>query len=139
MLSLRTSDINSVPLNLPTVCGDPRINKKQKLFRDDFYIFFYPNSNIYTHENKREGKFYSLKSVEERDNLVSYLKTKFARFALALHKATNWNTVIRYIENIPLPPLDRKWNNETIMEYYSLSPLHKEHIISFIPDYYEKI
>ncbi len=136
LLSLRTSNINSVPLNLPTVCGDPRSNKKEMLVRDDFYIFFYPNSNMKTHENN-EGRFYSLNSEEERDNLVSYLKTKFARFALALNKATNRNNVIRYIENVPLPPLDVEWTDELVYEYYGLNVEQISAIESFVPTYYK--
>ncbi len=137
LLSLRTSNINSVPLNLPTVCGHPVVKDKKKLFSDDFHTFFYHNSNIYTYENKREGKFYSLNSVEERDSLVSYLKTKFARFSLALNKATNWNTVIRYIESVPLPPLDRNWTEESVMEYYGLTETQRDSIDQFIPTYYK--
>lgn len=136
LLSLRTSNINLVPLNLPTICGHPVVNNERKLFSDDFYTFFYHNSNIYTSENN-EGKFYSLNSEEERDSLVSYLKTKYARFALALNKATNRNNVSRYIENVPLPSLDQKWNDESIMEYYSLNQQQKDAINNFIPDYYK--
>lgn len=136
LLSLRTSNINSVPLNLNSVVGHQEQRVSTRFFCDDFYTFFYRNSNIYTHENKREGKFYSLNSVEERDSLVSYLKTKFARFALALHKATNWNTVIRYVENVPLPPLDVKWTDELVYEYYGLSQEQINSIESFIPTYY---
>lgn len=136
LLSLRTSNVNSVPLNLPTVCGHPVVNDSKKLFGDDFHTFFYHNSNIYTHENN-EGRFYSLKSGEERDNLVSYLKTKFARFALSLNKATNRNNVIRYIENVPLPPLDVAWNDEGVYEYYGLSSDQIDSIESFIPTYYK--
>jgi len=136
LLSLRTSNINSVPLNLPTICGHPVVNNEKKLFNDDFYTFFYHNSNIYTSENN-EGKFYSLNSEEERDSLVSYLKTKYARFALALNKATNRNNVSRYIENVPLPPLDQKWDDGSVMEYYGLNQQQKDAIASFIPDYYK--
>lgn len=135
LLSLRTSNPNSVPLNLPTICGHPVVNNEKKLFADDFYTFFYHNSNIYTHENN-EGKFYSLNTEEERDSLVSYLKTKYARFALALNKATNRNNVSRYIENIPLPPLDRKWTDATVMQYYGLTEQQKNQIDSFVPNYY---
>lgn len=136
LLSLRTSNINSIPLNLPTICGHPVVNNEKKLFSDDFYTFFYHNSNIYTSENN-EGKFYSLNSEEERDNLVSYLKTKYARFALALNKATNRNNVSRYIENVPLPFLDQKWDDESVMEYYGLNQQQKDAINNFIPDYYK--
>jgi len=136
LLSLRTSNINSVPLNLPTICGHSVSKDPKKLYFDDFHIFFSRKSNIYTHENN-EGRFYSLNSEEERDNLVSYLKTKFARFALALNKATNRNNVIRYIENVPLPPLDRQWTEESVMEYYGLTETQRDSINQFIPTYYK--
>jgi hypothetical protein len=135
LLQLRTSNPNLIPLNLPTICGHPVTNREHKLFADDFYTFFYHNSNIYTSHNN-EGKFYSLNSVEERDNLVSYLKTKFARYALAINKATNRNNVSRYISNIPLPPLDVKWTDQTVYEHYSLNQEEIDNINSTIPDYY---
>ena len=86
--------------------------------------------------DSNEGKFYSLNSEEERENLLSYLKTKFARFALALNKATNRNNVSRYIANTPLPPLDREWTEESIMDYYRLTQDQRDSINSFLPDYY---
>ena len=135
LLSLRTCDGSKVPLNLPTVCGDFRSTDPKQLARNDTYLFYYPNSKIYTHENN-EGKFYSLNSEEERENLLSYLKTKFARFALALNKATNRNNVSRYIVNTPLPPLDREWTEESIMDYYRLTQDQRDSINSFLPDYY---
>ncbi len=135
LLSLRTSDYNSVPLNLPTICGDPRSKNPEDLFRVDFYIFYYPNSDLCS-TNNSEGKFYSLNSVEERDSLLSYLKTKYARFALALNKSGTRNNVSRYIKNIPLPPLDRQWSDSTIVEHYNLTQDEWESIDSFIPDYY---
>ena len=137
LLSLRTSDLSSgkIPLNLPTICGDFRSKDPNNLARVDTYIFYYPNSNLYTHKNN-EGKFYVLNSEKERDNLLSYLKTKYARFALALNKATNRNNVSRYIENVPLPPLDHAWTEESVMEYYGVTKEQKESINSFIPDYY---
>ena len=135
LLSLRTSDYNKVPLNLPVVCGDPRSKSPDNLVRVDFYIFYYPNSNLYS-TNNSEGKFYSLNSVEERDSLLSYLKTKYARFALALNKAGMRNNVSRYIKNIPLPPLDRQWDDKAVVEYYGLTQDEWDSIDSFIPDYY---
>ena len=135
LLELRTSNHNSVPLNLPTICGHPVVNDKTKLFGDDFFTFFYRNSNIYTSDNN-EGKFYSLKTEDERDSLVSYLKTKFARFSLAINKANIRNNVKGYVSNVPLPPLDRNWTDDLIFEYYDLNQQEIDSINSFIPDYY---
>jgi hypothetical protein len=136
LLSLRTSNLNLVPLNLPTICGHPVVNDESKLYGDDFHTFFYHNSNIYTYENN-EGKFYSLNNEEERENLISYLKTKFARFALALNKATNRNNVSRYIKNVPLLPLDQQWDDESVKEYFNISQEEWNSIDNFIPTYYK--
>ncbi len=135
LLSLRTSNYNAVPLALPTICGHPVVNNPKKLFSDDFFTYFYHNSNIFTTQNN-EGKFYSLASEEERDNLISYLKTKYARFALSINKSGNRNNVSRYIKNVPLPPLDQKWTDDSIMEYYRLTPDQKDAITTSIPNYY---
>ena len=135
LLELRTSDINAVPLNLPTVIGDFRSKVSESLFCRDTYLFLYPNSDIYTAANN-EGKFYSLNSEEERDNLVSYLKTKFARFALALNKANSRNNVSRYVEHVPLPPIDKPWTDESVCEFYNLTSEEWAAIDNFIPDYY---
>ena len=136
LLSLRTSNLNLVPLNLPTICGHPVVNDESKLYCNDFHTFFSHNSNIYTHENN-EGKFYSLNNEEERENLISYLKTKFARFALALNKATNRNNVSRYIKNVPLIPLDQQWDDESVKEYFNISQEEWNSIDNFIPTYYK--
>ena len=40
------------------------------------------------------------------------------------------------LSNVPLPPLDREWTENSIMEYYSMTPEHIEYINNFIPDYY---
>ena len=137
LLSLRTTNLSygKIPLNLPTICGDFRSKDVKNLARVDTYLFYYPNSNLFTDKNN-EGKFYSLNSEKERDNLLSYLKTKFARFALALNKATNRNNVSRYIENIPLPPLDKSWTEETIVDYYKITKEQWNAIDEFIPTYY---
>ena len=67
---------------------------------------------------------------------MSYLKTKFARFALALNKATNRNNVIRYTKNVPLPPLDRQWDDDSVNQYYNVTQEEWQSIDNFIPTYY---
>jgi len=136
ILSLRTSDPNKIPLSLPVICGDPRSKDKASFVRKDFWIFFYPNSNMYNNKHA-ENQWYSFNTESERDSFVSYLKTKFARFALALNKTGNRNNISRYIKNVPLPPLDQMWTGESVMEYYGLNQKQKDNINNFIPDYYQ--
>lgn len=137
ILSLRTSDPNKVPLSLPVICGDPRTKSKEEFVRKDFWIFFYPNSDMYN-ANHAENQWYSFNNESERDSFVSYLKTKFARFALAINKTGNRNNISRYIKNVPLPSLDQIWTEDSIMEYYGLTQKQKDNINNFIPSYYEK-
>lgn len=136
ILSLRISDPNKIPLSIPVICGDPRTKLKEHFVRKDFWIFFYPNSDMYNYKHS-ENQWYSFNNEKERDSFVSYLKTKFARFALAINKTGNRNNISRYIKNIPLPSLDQNWTEDSIMEYYKLTQKQKENIRNFIPDYYE--
>lgn len=135
ILELRTSNMNMIPLALPATCGHINTSSDSELFKNDFFTFFYRNSKMYKYDHC-EGQFYSLTNEDERESLVSYLKTKFARFALALNKSNNWNVTIRYLEAVPLPPLDRLWTEESIMDYYDLRPDQRDNINEIIPNYY---
>jgi len=42
----------------------------------------------------------------------------------------------RYLNNVPLPPLDRQWTEDSIMEYYNFSEEQRNLINTFISDYY---
>ena len=46
------------------------------------------------------------------------------------------NNVSRYIKNVPLPPVDRQWTDEAVVEYYGLTQDEWNSIDSFIPQYY---
>ncbi len=135
ILELRTSNTNMVPLALPATCGHLNMSSDSQLFMSDFFTFFYRNSDMYKYDHC-EGQFYSLQNEDERESLVSYLKTKFARFALSLNKSNNWNVTIRYLEAVPLPPLDRQWTDDSVVEYYGVTQDQWDNIDSFIPDYY---
>jgi 16S rRNA G966 N2-methylase RsmD len=64
------------------------------------------------------------KDKKECKNLISYLRTRFANFCLSLRKVTQSITpdVCKWI---PLPPLDRLWNDDKIALYFSLSEKEK--------------
>lgn len=120
-------------LNINEVVGHHSKNANE-FFMNDFYAFFYRNSNM--NDSKLREKVVNLNSDTERDNLVSYLKTKFARFALSLNKVNSWNVSKRYFEAIPIPSLDHEWNDVLVKEHYNLTESQWDSINSFIPDYY---
>jgi len=120
-------------VSTPRVCGN-QTNKAEDFVSYDFYTFFYRNSDILTLDKK--NKLFQVSSVEERDSLISYLKTKVARFGLSICKVSQDAHIERYLNNVPLPPLDRTWTEESIMDYYNFSEDQRNLINTFIHDYY---
>jgi len=63
---------------------------------------------------------FNVSSEDEAKSLVSYMKTSLANKLLGLRKPSqdiNENTC----KWIPLPPLDRIWDNESVNKYYKLT------------------
>ena len=121
-------------LGCPRVVGHGKTMDPNKYASDDFHIFHYKNSDL--SNAGRNDKVFQLNNIEEVQSLKSYLETKFARFALSICKISQDSYVSRYFESVPLPPLDRQWTEQSIMEYYSIKSEHVEYINTFIPDYY---
>jgi site-specific DNA-methyltransferase (adenine-specific) len=63
---------------------------------------------------------FNVNSKIEADSLLSYLKTKFTNFLLKLRKVTH-NISKNTCKWIPLPPLDREWNDNDVYKYFELS------------------
>lgn len=68
------------------------------------------------------GSYISFKvaSKEEAESLASYMKTKLPNVLLGLRKCSqdiNGNTC----KWIPLPPLDRNWDNESVNKFFKLT------------------
>jgi len=120
-------------LNINEVVGH-HSKSSTSFFMNDFYAFFYKNSDMNGSEIRE--KVVNLNTDQERDYLISYLKTKFARFSLALNKVNSWNVSKRYFEAVPIPPLDREWDDNSVNLYYNLTEEQINSIDSFIPNYY---
>ena len=120
-------------VSTPRVCGN-QTKKAEDFVSYDFFTFFYRNSDIHTINPK--NKVFETQTEEEKSSLISYLKTKVARFGLSIHKISQDVHISRYLSSVPLPPLNRDWTEEGIMEYYGFTEDQKKHINSFISDYY---
>jgi hypothetical protein len=118
----------------PRTCGHAMSKDPDKFCTNDFYTFFYRKSDIWTLKPKEPC--YNVNNNKEGESLVSFMKTKFARFGLSIHKISRDSYLSRYLSNVPLPPLDREWTESSIMEYYSMTSEHIKYINNFIPDYY---
>jgi hypothetical protein len=134
LVSLKEKRSNRPFVGCPRVVGHGKTKEPGKYTTDDFMIFFYRNSKIT--ESKSDDTVFAVESKSETKSLVSYLKTKFARFGLSINKISQDLYVDRYLSNVPLPPLDRVWTDQNLAEYYSLTPAQVTYIDEFIPDYY---
>ena len=119
-------------LGCPNIVGNAITNNPNLYATHDFYTFHYRNSNLDT----SKGKVFKVNNESELASLKSYVKTKFARFGLSINKVSQHLYIKRYLDIIPLPPLDREWTDESLVEYYGLTKDQSEYIDSFIPDYY---
>ena len=121
-------------LKAPEICGDGRAKDKTKTCKDDFWTFFYERSDLYGY--KKGSRCFLLNSSEERANMVSYLKTKFARFALSINKVSQHLYIKRYLDCVPMPPLNQQWDDDSVFDYYNISQEDREYINNFIPNFY---
>jgi len=120
-------------ISTPRVCGN-QTKKAEDFISYDFFTFFYRKSEIFDINPK--NKVFITSSEAERDSLISYLKTKVARFGLSINKISQDAHISRYLESVPLPPLDREWTEKSIMDYYKFSEEQRNLINTFIADYY---
>ena len=122
-------------LKCPRISGDGRSMEKTKMCKDDFFTFFYDGSDL---EGKKLGApCVVLSNQDEVTNIRSYLRTKFARFCLSISKVTVDLYINRYLENVVVPPLDRKWDDQSVYDYFNVSEEDREYIDSFIPNFYQ--
>ena len=63
--------------------------------------------------------WFPLNSINECENLKSYLQTNFAQYLLSLRKITH-HIKPDTLKWIPLVPLDREWNDEMLFQYFNL-------------------
>ena len=121
-------------LKAPEICGDGRAKDRNKTCKDDFWTFFYERSDLNGY--KKGARCFLLNSSEEKANLYSYLKTKFARFALSINKVSQHLYIKRYLDSVPVPPLEQPWDDDSVFDYYNISQEDRDYIDNFIPDFY---
>lgn len=122
-------------LKAPEICGDGRAKTRDKVCKNDFWTFFYENSDLYG--TKKNARCFITNNEQERDSLYRFLKTDYARFALSICKVSQHLYIKRYLDNVPLPPLDRSWTNDSVYDYFSVSQEDREYISAFIPTFYK--
>jgi site-specific DNA-methyltransferase (adenine-specific) len=72
---------------------------------------------------------------QERDNFVSFLKTDFARFCLALRKF-NKNLSDGFFNMVPNMDWNRAWTDDDLFNHFNLDQNTRQFILDFIPDFH---
>ena len=115
------------------VSGDPN-----KMFKDDFYSFFPRNVKIdnFINYKKNTGKvsFFSFKTLEEANNFITFLKTRWAMFSLSIYK--NNQNIIGELASVPWLDWSRPWTEKDFENLIDATQEEKDFVYKNIPDYY---
>lgn len=74
-------------------------------------------------ENEIHSRSYisfKINNKEEAENLISYMKCKLTHILLSLRKQTHNLCNANYFKWIPIIPLNQKWDNSKLYEYFQL-------------------
>jgi len=99
---------------------------------DDFYTFI-PRSPDYHIMHNGYGLSINPANIE---NVVTYLKTNMARFALALYKF-NANNHQGEFRSVPLVDFNQEWTDEKLMAEWGITDEEYAEILKVIPAYYD--
>lgn len=124
---------NEFYINISQIRGHVNLNSDKNMLLDDFYT-------IVTRDNKVERyisnhMFFKFSDKEKAENFLSYLKTNFARFCLAMYK-NNSQLECGEMSLIPWLDFSIKWTDELLFKHFNLDESEKEFILKIIPKYY---
>ncbi|NBX78530.1 hypothetical protein EBQ93_04140, partial [bacterium] len=132
---LHKNDGSDLIVTAPRICGHA-VNRtdKSKFVTNDFYTLFYKNSNLL--DKNTSNKVFKTSSIEERENLIHFMKSKICRFGLYINKLSQDSHINRYLSMIPLPPLDSKYSDIQLCEIFNITEKEWNFIQEQICDYY---
>ena len=106
------------------------------ILKDDFFTFIKKNTQVSENQNPKYDLWFRFESENEGKNFISFLKTDFARFALALYKFAQSlnNGELRFV-----PKLDftQEWTDEKLYTHFNITEEEQAFIKEVIPPYYD--
>ena len=104
--------------------------------KDNFYTFLDKKAVVEEKENPRYDLWFKFQTEEEGKNFISFLKTDFARFSLAMYKFAQSlnNGELRFV-----PTLDftQEWTDKKLNDLFNITEEEKSYINEIIPPYYD--
>jgi len=123
-------------VNLSQIRGHVDLNSNKIMVKPDFYTMVTKDLKPTKLPRKqREKTQASFNTIEESNNLISYVKTNFARFCLSLNK-NNQNLYCGEMEMIPWLDFTKEWTDEKLYKEFDLTEEEIKFIEENIPKYY---
>jgi hypothetical protein len=115
---------------------DNKGSMSSKILKDDFFTFVKKDTGVEIKENSKYDLWFRFQTETEANNFLSFLKTDFARFSLAMYKFAQSlnNGELRFV-----PRLDftQEWTDEKLNVLFNITEEEKSYINEIIPPYYD--
>jgi len=107
-----------------------------KILKDDFFTFMKKDTEVLQTQNPKYDLWFRFQTEREGENFISFLKTDFARFSLAMYKFAQSlnNGELRFV---PMVDFTQEWTDEKLNSLFSVSKEEQEYIREIIPPYYD--
>lgn len=101
------------------------------LRKPDFYTFL-PNDRKV--ETIKKQQYFGFSEYHCAENFLFYIRTKFARFCLSIFKIDS-HLECGQLKSVPWLDFSKKWDSNSLYEYFNISREEVKFIEEFIPDY----
>lgn len=131
---------NKVYCQLANIRGTPyRGNDPMCMHTDDFYTLITKDDGV--NEDTRNDTIlntYWFDTEKEMKNFISYCKTNFARFCIAIYK-TSINIHRGELKYLPWLDFTEEWTDKRLYEYFSIDTETQRYINEFLPNFYNNV
>ena len=115
---------------------DNKGSMSSKILKDDFFTFVKKDTRVERKEDPKYDLWFRFQTEIEANNFLSFLKTDFARFSLAMYKFAQSlnNGELRFV-----PRLDftQEWTDKKLNDLFKVTEEEKSYINEIIPPYYD--
>jgi hypothetical protein len=130
-------DPNSFFVDFTFIRGHSDLSGTLKtMFKDDFHTLFKKSINPKSGENPKYGIWFEFSTLQEAENFISYCKTDFARFGLAILKISQ-NQHAGEMKLIPWMDFTQEWNDEKLYSHFGITKEEQAFIKQVIPPFYD--
>jgi hypothetical protein len=130
-------DPNSFFVDFTFIRGHSDLSGSLKtMFKEDFHTLFKKSIKPKFGENPKYGIWFEFKTMKEAENFISYCKTDFARFGLAILKMSQ-NQHAGEMKLIPWMDFTQEWDEEKLYSHFGITKEEQAFIKKIIPPFYD--